>query len=92
MSIRITHSLLLAFLLALSGHMVHTVLVHDEGVCEICLHIQSTDDSDQPTEPHYTHLWDATLPSLPITDQPKFDQSVWIELNPRGPPAFSFVI
>lgn len=86
------HSLLLAFLLTLSSHMVHTVLMHDQGVCEICLHIQSTDDFDEPTEPHYTHLWDATLPSVHITDQPVFDQSVWVELNPRGPPSFSFVI
>lgn len=87
-----THTLLLAFLLALSGHMVHTVLMHDQGVCEICLHIQSSDDCDEPAQQHYTHLWDATLPSVPVTDQVGFDQSVWVELNPRGPPSFSAVI
>jgi hypothetical protein len=91
MSDRVTYTLIVLFLLALSGHMVHTVMVHEEGVCEICLHTQSNDDSDVSAEPHETQLWETTLLSKTIIGQIDFDQTVLGELNTRGPPSFSAV-
>lgn len=45
------HGFLLFLLVALTANRVHVVATHqDDTLCEICLHIQSNDDVDTPTE------------------------------------------
>jgi hypothetical protein len=88
MNHRLTHTLIVLFLLALSANMVHTVSFHDHGVCDICLHVQSSDDADLPVE---------TVAAFPQPDDnpyfsflpPELCDAQWYLQPARGPPVFS---
>ncbi|MFC3193609.1 hypothetical protein ACFODZ_05050 [Marinicella sediminis] len=89
MSNRLTHTFIVVFLLALSANMVHTISVHEQGVCDICLHIQSSDDSDVAAELFTSNHWPSTQHGPVVVTQPLVHQTVPLQQAPRGPPVFS---
>ena len=85
----VIHSLLFAMLAALSANVVHEVVVHDQDVCEVCVHMQSHGMGDLPTAsvlldwaviPHVYQAFeaDAVTAALFLSSR-----------NPRAPPALA---
>lgn len=76
-------------LAALTANMVHVIQVHDQGVCDICLHLRSSDDVDGPADNQ------TVIPSgLVFTPQVSWLSDIHSPLpnshDPiRGPPLFS---
>lgn len=85
------HSLILVFLLALCAQTAHAYTDHEHESCEICLLIQSKYDTDKP-DPHQTpFVWN--VPEFVSSDChiTEYDASIWVDLNPRGPPANNLI-
>ncbi len=91
MTVRTTHILILFFVTALSAHMAHEVVAHEDAVCEVCLHVQSLDDA----------LPVADLPHSQLIDRSNQQNQLWINAfidtnhqsidSIRGPPQFSSI-
>ena len=85
----VIHSLLFAMLAALSANVVHEVVVHDQDVCEVCLHIQSHGMGDLPAAsanldwavlPHFFQAFEADAETADLFLN---------NCNPRAPPALA---
>jgi hypothetical protein len=49
---------LLFFVVAGTANVVHAELLHDQQVCEVCLHIHANDMADIASAPPQTISWD----------------------------------
>ena len=52
------HLFLLFFIVAGTANVVHAELLHDQQVCDVCLHIHSNDMADIASAPPQTISWD----------------------------------
>jgi hypothetical protein len=83
------HTLLFLMLAALTANMVHVIQVHDQGVCDICLHLRSADDVDGPAD-NQTFIPSRLTFTPQISWRSDFHSSLSNSLDSiRGPPLFS---
>ncbi len=90
MNSRLIHSVILMLLLSLTVHEAHSAVIHEFETCDVCIHIQSNDDSTLNYQSQYilldvafqikikAHTHDL-IPTIQTT----------VEFI-RGPPTFSY--
>ena len=89
MSPKTIHTLLFLILAALTANMVHVIQVHDQGICDICLHLRSSDDVDGPADNQTTIAASLSF-SQPVLWLSDFHSSLPNGHDSiRGPPLFS---
>ena len=52
------HLFLLFFVVAGTANVVHAGLLHDQQVCDVCLHVHANDMADIASAPPQTISWD----------------------------------
>lgn len=81
--------MIVMLLLSLTAHEVHSAVIHDVETCEVCVQVQSNDDSATGQQPQYVLFDDAfhikTKAHLTILSPV---EKIAVEFI-RGPPIFS---
>lgn len=80
---------LLFFVVAGTANVVHAELLHDQQVCEVCLHIHGNDMADIASAPSQSISWDIKGDSNFSRHAIFFGRILKDKHNIRGPPQYS---